>query len=498
MRKSNVLLLICYGILLFFNRCSQPPNKIPLDEMVSRFINQTDSIIGYGAIDINTLAQKADIESIPTMGKAAAQLLKTIKKGVRLSSTIYFALRGENIDSLSQPKFTYIFVDIKDADDFQSLFEGMGYQFNNKNGIRLASDNTTAIGITEKRAVLLMGKNNNAHTLINKIEAAFNSFKVKKIPPLAKEIFHQKADFIFAFNLNKSMIKSGVSACGLPTNFVRHLPSHSKNNPIVFSLNFEQGKLVSTLDLSHLQDSLSRLLFLDTSAASPVLNHLGGKPVSAALAISLNVKKLDNLLGLFSSDHSLSFLRKWGKIGVILEGLANGNLQHLIRGKMGIMVPKDQPKNLRFYAQLGKEKQNIIDLLHTFAKADTVKEISPLLFRYHHSLLKIDQSGSFIYQSIGQKKSDLHVGALQLDSTIPHFGATPLALFIDMQTMKKSIPLLKSFSSFLEGSKFLYLRGNNKKITLTLSFTDKKKNAIRQIIDGYMKNFSPKSLNLSF
>lgn len=493
MVKNTSLPFIAVIIVsLLFGCSSKKTNNSDLKANVTSFLSNTEQIVGFGYIDVKALKNKSQIIKIPELKKILEKTLGPIEGAVKLKDKLYYALAGTVKDN--GPEVNYVFLNIQNKDSLQDLLEKMGYYFKRSkvnSDIKIYDDESTALGFDDHTLILVMA--NFDHDPKELLLNAFASFNKTKENSGVAEILDSREDILLAVELEHFLANTPIISKHLPEENQSGIEELVKNGYWTLGVQFNQGNLTVEMDVSRVNDQLKALYPFKDKPNPEIQQNLGTDSTNFLIALSLNMDHVDSLLNYFGKKQK-QHLFKLLYLPLIVKGLiASEGLSGLTNGDLGAMVSNKMDKkalmgmgtyNKNFFLGLGKNRQNIIDLIDTLAGADQIHDLGDGYYQIDNGMIRLNKN-NLTYQPHSSSKEDFKTGRIKLSADLTHFGEQPLSIYMNLQDDKRNtlvygIP--KTISQILDYST---LQGDNDGFTLKIVTKNQDENVLKLFLEAY-------------
>lgn len=493
-KKLSLSFLVVLIVSLLFSCSSKKSNSSKLEENVTTFVSNTDQIVGFGYVDVDAIKNKSQISEIPELKDVLKKTLGSIEKAVKLKDKVYFAFVGPVKDN--GPEVNYVFLNIKNKDSLQSLLETTGFSFEkNKDNpnIKIFNDENTAIGFNDNTLVLVdANSNNNPKKLLL---LAFDSFNKAKKDKNVAAVLKSKNDIFLAINLENSYTNTRYFMKDQPEERQSEIKKLFKNGYWTLSVNFNKGNLIAKVDISKVNDQLKELYLLQNKGSEEIKRNLGPDSANFALALSLNMDNVESLLNRFG-DKKQQGLFQFLNVPAVVKGLIAGeSLSGITNGNIGVMMSKKMNKeafgemglyNTHFFLGLGKDSQNIIDLIDTLAGADRIHDLGEGYYRINSGILRLDKN-NLVYHINDSLKKDFKTGPIEKGNGLEHFGEQPLSVYMNLRDDVKTYMLPKLPKSIRHLLDYATLQGDNNGFVLKITMKNTTENVLKQLVGASKK-----------
>ncbi|PKR80487.1 hypothetical protein CW751_08915 [Brumimicrobium salinarum] len=506
MRDYRKLMFISTLFMLVFLASCKSEVDSDLNKGVTKFVSQTDSIVGYGYIDFKAIKDKSALTEIPDFGALIQEQLSTIEQGLKFEDMIHYALQGP-LDRNGVPKNAYVFMSVANKDSLAAMFDDMGFFFEEENDLMTYEEGDFAIGFNDKTMVLAYGglKGKGAELIADIHQTMIGDGEIND---RVESILNTPTDILIASNLEQMYGTSNTSLANLSADKQDEIQSLVKNSHVAFSLGFEEGQLISKFDISNVNEEMKSTFFFQEEADAKINKNLGPGEPSVHMNLSVDLKKMEELMLTFSPKPELSVFQMFGKQGQMMESLVGEHLTDAINGNIGLMVGKEAvPDNINMqnvpkmhmYIGLGNKTENMMDLLETYAEEGTVKDLGDGYYRQDQAMMLV-QENAVILHSNDTLKENFKVEGLTKTSNMKEIGNPPFSFYVDLKHFAENdLPVSGGRYDLILGlADHLSLTGNNEEFVLKIVMKNKDVNVLKQITNAFQEDLINQMGNVSF
>lgn len=488
MKKLYFLSLTLFFIII--TSCSSEPKRA-LSTTVSNFIDSNDKVSAYGYFNFLAIKGKAHLSLVPTIGEFVNNQIEAIENAVELTDKVYYAAEGP-FDQKGIPRFSYLFMSVKNQDSLKASFSQMGFYFEEENGVMISSDLGLAIAYDEHTLTLVYNDINENSK--DKLLSAISSYDKKIKSNKTKEVLSQTTDLLCIGKMDN--LYKLASANNLKMNSVakKSLRKITKNAQVILNLDFENGELNGTLNYSDLSENTDRQLF-NEELNTEMLDYLSSENPIAAMVTSLNIENINDLFEIIvSSESQFKNIAKNPYLKMLLP-LAEGDMSNLLNGDVGVVMSYSDSNdvmgfanipNNNVYLGLGDNPQNFRELLETYAVENTELKLEEDLFLLESGLLMIEDE-ALVFQSGITEKAELKLNqSIELEE-MESLGKEPFSLFLNLKHYSKSRfdSPRNSQEQLLFLTDFAKIQANNEALNFSISLKNREDNVLRQVVQVY-------------
>ena len=505
MNKSFFYFLFGFFISLFLIGCGGK-SLSDLNTDVARFVSSSDDVVGYGYVNLVAIKEKSQLSQEPTIGEFLNKELNSIENSLKLTDKVYYALEGP-LSGDGMPKYTYVFMTVENEDSTLQMFQKMNFSFEEEKDLMFSYDENTAVGFNENIVVMVLG--NFGGNPKDKLLAAFASFKNKEKDKNAIEILATKTDVLLAGDIENLYRTSNTSLNTLEVNNKAEINEMVKDGHFFMTVDFNKGDLTAKMDFSRVNDKMKENTFFKREVANDMLKNIGpGQPI-VAMVMSLDIEKLENIMNDFSPGTEKLFYQSMGPMGDMFASLTGENLSDILNGDMGVVVTKEVSASLiegvegipnsHLYLGLGKNPQNMKDLIETFAREDVIVDLGDGYYKIDQSTLLMKDK-SILLHSNDTLKSNFKTAEIQISAGMDDFGSTPFSLFVDLNKFTESglNQISSQYDMVLSIADYMTVCADNEQVTMKVVFKNKEVNILKQVIDVFKEDLQMRMGGISF
>ena len=139
--------------VLFLYSCNSNNNRI-ISEDVAAFIESNSAISYFGYIDVKSILEKSQYQSIEKFGSEIAKEVSVFEKLISSDQPIYFAMEsGTDLKGLMP--VVYAFAEVANRDSLVANIQKKGFDMEKSAAFDLHESGDVAFGITDNRIVFV-------------------------------------------------------------------------------------------------------------------------------------------------------------------------------------------------------------------------------------------------------------------------------------------------------------------------------------------------------
>ena len=490
----KALLLSTSLVLLVLASCGKKLESDLQKTAITIVSNQAD-VVGYGFIDIESLMEKGDFKSISTVGETIENNYNKISRAFKVDDKMYFAFSGP-LERNGMPSKIIGMATVKDKDSVRSVFNEMGYSFEEKDGKYVYYDMSSAIGIDDNLMIYVTtGFQVDSEEALNKIYA---SIKLEERNERVKDILTEDGDLLIASNFENLYGTSNTSLSMLPIQQQKEIEEMVKNSHVSMKLSFNDGEMVIEQDNSRVSDKMKSAYFFKPDGAKNVVSSIGPGSPFIAMAASFDIPKMERFLRTFNPESLKALNASIGAGGILLQSMSQDeNVLSMINGDIGFNLTSVDPTNIssnipafNAYLGLGKNGGQLKELAKAFMQNNDIDSLGNNFYRQKGSLLHMGEDAIVIHSN-DSLVENFKITEIEQKEGMEDFGKEPLAVFIDMKELSAmQLPVPNVAQEILGSMNYCILTGNNEKVVFKLVMKDDSENALNQLVTKAAEAFS--------
>lgn len=457
-----------YPVLFFlFFSCNSNQNRV-ISEDVSAFVESDSSIAYFGYVDVKSILDKAEYQSIEKFGSEIAKEVGVFEKLISTDQPIYFAIEGTT-DLKNKIPAVYAFADVTNRDSLVANIQKKGFDMDKAKEFDFHESGDVAFAVSDKRIVFITKPGlTDGKSIIKK---AFEGLNGDCPDNKVKEILSQKGDVVLGTDLEASY-RGLDKIVQIDESKKSELKKMTENSYSQAILTFESGAI--NLNTKNFLTNELKAYFGMGANADNVVSKLGSGPVQAAFVMNADMKKIQSFLDRFAPN----FMEKvtenaGGEAQFALAMLGDEGLAGLFSGKLGIAL-MGTPDNsgafkpeFNFYVELGKSVLPMVKGMSDGIGA---------------SMAKFEMNGTKIngFTSAGFLPGN---GGLKLPKGCEKFGRKAISGFVNFDGLDMSSFDLDGNERYLKLFNYLTFEMDADGGLIHLEAKDKQKNILKVIVD---------------
>ena len=408
--------------VLFLYSCNSNNNRI-ISEDVAAFIESNSAISYFGYIDVKSILEKSQYQSIEKFGSEIAKEVSVFEKLISTDQPIYFAMES-GTDLKGFIPVVYAFAEVTNRDSLVANIQKKGFDMEKSAAFDLHESGDVAFGITDNRIVFVTKPGLTEGKKV--IEKAIKEMEGECPENKVKEILAAKGDVVLGTDMAatygglEKMIQIDESK-------KEELEKMTETSYVQAIFKFESGAI--NVEMNNFLSSELKAYFALGSNAKDVASKLGSGPVQAAFVMNADMQKIQSFIDRFAPNLMEEIGKNaGGQAQFALAMLGDEGLAGLFSGKLGIAL-MGKPDNtgafkpeFNFYVELGK---TILPMAKGIADGMGA------------SLAKLDMNGEKLN---GFTSSNFlpGKGELKLPQGCENFGNKPISGFINFDGLDMS------------------------------------------------------------
>lgn len=347
----------CVVLAIVLVSCGGNKDNRALNEYVSAFLKDSKTLVAFGKADINTILNKSEYRKIPKLGVAVDNELKEFKKSLNTETPVYFALEGPFLED-GTPETSYAFFEVVNEDSLVTKVTQMGFDLEKTEGFHYFQSGDVCMGVKNNLSILISKKEEfDGKKLLTE---AFEKVRGDVSEGKVDEILAANGDIVMGVSIENLYGTSNTDLSSLSAEKQKSLKNMVKDSYVQTSLSFEKGAAV--LETKNLfSQALKDKMFFKADPSGSILKKLGTGNPKLALAMNLDMKKLQSFLNEYSPN-TLTELGEsmGGPAAFVLASGGDDALSQLLSGEVGIAMvgeptPEEGISDFNFYVGLGAQ-----------------------------------------------------------------------------------------------------------------------------------------------
>jgi hypothetical protein len=460
------LLFSPFLLLLLFS-CNSNKNRT-ISEDVSAFIENNSTIAYFGYVDVKSILDKAEYQSIEKFGSEIAKEVGVFEKLISKDQPIYFAMEGTT-DLKEGVPTVYAFAEVNNRDSLVANIQKKGFDMDKADDFDLHESGDVAFAVSDKRIVFVTKPGlTEGKTVIKK---AFEGLNGECPDNKVKEILSQKGDVVLGTDLEATY--SGLDKIiQMDESKKSELKKMTENSYSQAVLTFESGAI--NLNMKNFLSNELKAYFGMGVNADNVVSKLGSGPVQAAFVMNADMKKIQSFLDRFAPNLMEKVGENaGGEAQFAIAMLGDEGLAGLFSGKLGIAL-MGTPDNsgafkpeFNFYVELGN---TVLPMVKGMADG------------LGANMAKFEMNGTKIngFTSPGYLPGN---GGLKLPNGCENFGRKPISGFVNFDGLDMSSFDLEGNERYVKLFRYLTIEMDGDGGTIHFEAKNKQKNILKVIVD---------------
>ncbi len=468
---KNVLTLFLAAFIIA--SCSGDKDNRSVQEYASAFVNESENVFVFGSVDLKSILQKADYESVPKFGGIIKGELKNIETGLNLDAGVYYALEGPfqdgNIGSV------YAFAEVKNIDSLKLQLTQRGYDLESASGIDYFRSGDVAFGIKGKLALMLV-KSGEFDTK-ELISGAFKRANGKELSGKAKELIVGKSDISINLDLYKNYLANNEQLGTITKENKKQLEEMMKDSYTQSTISFEDGQLRMSLK-NHFSVSLQKRTMMLSDDKASIRETMGNGEPKIAVSTNIDMVQLQAWMDDFAPGVLDNLLEQAGPLNMAMM-MAGGKLSNLVNGKLGFAM-YGEPKagsiepDFSFYVGLGPQGKPLAEMAQNFLSKGTM-------------ILNINEKG--VQGASAEAFRNSEGNRITVPAGCESFGKTAFSGFAYLDNMDTKAFEFKGGAKMIELVKYLNFSFDANGGELIVKLKDDKTNVLKQAAQFMLKEF---------
>jgi len=486
----KISILFFSALILTLVSCkSDSKTDCPTVDYVNSFLADNNEIVFYGGIGIDDLINKTGLLNVEGIGETFGAQIDEVKMSLALDERIYFAFGGP-LGRDGMPKTMYFFIHVRNKEMVHELLSENGYYFEPEGDIMIAEDMASAIGYSEDLIIAVSGEygEDMKGLLVN----AFNEANSKKSNENIAMNLSRPGDMLIVSHMENLYTTSNTDLNNLPEEKQKELLEMTQGSHVAATLTFEKGRMVLE-SFTGFNEKMGKFAIFDESGAKDVKSKLGPGKGFAAMALNLDMDKIDGLIKEYNPDMIEELYSEIGPAASLIRGFTGDKLSSIMSGAFGLAVLSEpgsmefakDPK-MHFYAGMGKSSEMIAELFADLLAAGDVQKLAEGVYKMDRAIAKIEKNEMVMWSGLDSNEDVLNFKKLEVPSNIPGFGDKPFSMYFDLSSMKLDNlgvdPMIVDLS---EMGNYITLEADNSGGKLVIQLKNTEDNFLNALVKGY-------------
>ncbi|MFA5574985.1 MAG: hypothetical protein WC994_08020 [Brumimicrobium sp.] len=476
-----IISIFVFSILFLFGCNSRKTGKDIKSGFVS-FVSKKENLVGYGSVHLEKIIEKSRIKEFEIIGSLVSEYHDLLKGGIELGDRVYYAIEKEE-----QNYLLYIFLDIKSRDKLRKSLSRIGFFFEKKYGLEKFNSDQFSLMFDDEFALLLLGMKKQDYS--KKIEQTFKEIKKSNPNTRVANLLEDKNDIEFLTDLPfyHSTIKKY-----LPRMEDDKLSEILSEGIIKSTINFKNGKVIGDIHVSHANDSLKNLFFLQKEPKTDLFESLMLQPVDLALKLNFIPSKMDQLIFNYT-NHKKGVFNSMGVTGMILKALVGDSLTGFTDGHVGLVLNKQDSTeilnlsvpNTSIFIGLGNNTARMQEAMDALVQAKVFGLSEGDFYRYKNMVFQLKDNYLFYNSNIEQLNTKNNV---QLND----HSENPFYLYLNLQSKPVQTTFFQDEMQKLSFLDDFSIFGNNEQFFFEISTINSKENFLYQLTLSFQEEIKEK------
>lgn len=442
-------------------------------ENFSSFLNDNEAIVSFGSIRLGTILQKTEYDKEAKIKAMLGPTINQLANSLKIDEPVFFAVEGPINDA--NPKATYLFLDVKNADSLKANLTTNGFEIEEGKHFSFLQDGDLSLAFNQTMAVAIVKADvdNPEDELAN----VFKQFKKDVSTGHVADILKKTDDVVVGANLSNLYGTSNTDLENLSEEKRKELRNMLTNSFVDLTVKFDAGALVIETK-NYFSDALKAKLFLGSDSKGTLVNNMGKGTPFMGLSMNLDAVKAQQFL----TDYAPNALKDLSKeLGGEFEKamvLADFDVSKLVTGQVGILLFGDiasaldglTPDANLFIGLAGQGKMLGNLLKERMAKDFAVVNLSD-------------------NNLIASTSANYAGNAVELPEIGKNYGKGSVNLFIDVSTIDMKEFQLDGASQFVELIQYVQFDYDINGGKLVIKAKDGKDNILKQVFQKALTIF---------
>lgn len=299
-------------------------------------------------------------------------------------------------------------------------------------------------------------------------------------------------DLLFVSHLENLYATSNTDLNKLPEEKQKELQEMAKNTHVATTLAFEKGRMVLET-FTNFNENMEKFAIFDESGSVNVKSKLGPGTGYAAMAINLDMNKIDAIIQEYNPDIMEELYREMGPTASLIKGIAGDRLSSIMSGAFGVAL-LSKPGSMEFakdpkmhlYAGMGKSSEMIANLFADLLSAGDVQKLADGVYQMDRAIAKIEKNEMVMWSGMDTKDGEISFQNLDVPSNIPSFGDKPFSMYIDLSEMDiDNLGVDPMMAELSQMGDFISLEADNSGGKLIVQLKNTKDNFLNAFVKSY-------------
>lgn len=473
------------SILTLFISCGS--RKEPsVNEQVSTFISDNDSIVVFGRVDYMNMLTKTDYEKVPKIGPIVSSVVREFEKVIDIKESIYFALGGP-LKKDGAPSKGYAFLPVINADSLVKALTLKGYDLDKEGDLYYTSLNEMSIGVKNHLAILFF--DNGKEINLDRIQSAFKKTEGNISNGKQRKILSAEGDMVFGYNIENLYRSSITQMDNLSEDLKLELENMIKDSYGHVAFHFEQGKARIVVDNDY-SESLKSELFFKQDKTGSITKKLGKGTPRIGLSMNVDMKRFQQFINKYLPGTIDRLAKSFGGPAQMalmmggqdaLAGLLNGEFGLVIFGapdQYGETVP-----SFNTYIGLGEKGKSLAEMGVSLLEQNNIKAV-------------LDNKGLTCFSSPEHISKD--GSSLILPKGCQFYGKKSFTGFMNLEGMDLTSFNLSGGSKLVELVEFIHFEFDEDGGELIIKTINKEDNVLKQSVEFMLNEFESQLNGMPF
>ncbi|MFN6013317.1 MAG: hypothetical protein ACK47F_01340 [Flavobacteriales bacterium] len=474
----------CILLAVVLLSCGGNRENRALNEYVSAFLKESKTLVVFGKADINTILNKSEYKKIPKLGVVVDNELNEFKKSLNTETPIYFALEGPFMED-GTPETSYAFFEVVNEDSLVAKVTQMGFDLEKTEGFHFFQSGDVCMGVKNNLSILISKKKEFDGKKM--LSEAFDKVRGDLSEGKVDDILASNGDIVMGVSVENLYGTSNTDLSSLSTEKQKSLNDMVKDSYVQTTLAFEKGATVlKTRNL--FSQALMDKLFFKADPSGSIVKKLGTGNPKLALALNLDMKKLQSFLNEYSPN-TLAELGEsmGGPAAFVLASGGESALSQLLSGEVGVAMVGEPTvdegiSDFNFYVGLGSQGK-------LFAKE--AKSFLSL------GMARVDLDGKGLAAYSNAAFLPKAGKRLSIPAECSNFGKKGITGFLYLDGVDLSSFEFEEEQKIILLIKYISFEMDENGATVYIKAKDGKENMLKQAVDVIVEELSGKISNMA-
>lgn len=478
-RVLNSLFGILFIGMFFLQSCSKTTDLSGAESLAS-FVENEESVLAFGSVDLLSILNKADYASTPKFGPILEAVVKEYESSLNLKAGLFYALIPNKETGFDQAEVV-CFLEVSNADSLAAKAMTQGYDVEEEGDMRYFRDHDLSLCLRNNiAAVLVKGGDFDEKVVLadimDKASKGAENEDIKRMSALKGEIH-------LAYIMERTMNMS--SGAKLEASKLKELKELQKDSYQEVTLYAEEGQVRIAMEGTFNEELKKRIPFKQDAQGS-IRKKLGSGEPTLGFAMNVDTRKMQAFFEDFSPVNMNEMLASLGGPFQIMMMVAGGKISNVIDGQLGGVLYANGASdvgvtpNVNVYAQFGPNGEVIANM----AASNVGEELK----------LQINKKDLFLSTS---GKYDPDGKGIVIPTGCETFGKHGITFYANFEKVDMESFELENAEKILYLVKYVNAYFDADKGEILIKLKSDQPNALKQVSSFMLEEFASQISNIS-